>query len=132
VITDGNPAYTEALRKEASPGKPLIHVVGPLAGPVTNNLIERLNQTIKKRAENALHFNGQSGAETFSKAFEIFYNYIRPHLALNSATPAEKAGIMEKTNWHELIMAANKTLSKKRASGTRTSCKDRNGCLNLA
>jgi len=113
VITDGNPAYTEALRNEASPGKPLIHVVGPLAGPVTNNRIERLNQTIKKRAENALHFNGECGAETFSKAFEIFYNYIRPHLTLNSATPAEKAGIMEKTNWHELIMAASKMRSKK-------------------
>jgi putative transposase len=118
VITDGNPAYTEALRKEASPGKPLIHVVGPLAGPVTNNRVERLNQTIKRRAKGTTHFNKKEGVETFVNAFGIFYNFIRSHSALNYATPAEKAGIIKKTNWHELIMSAKRAQRGK--TGSRT------------
>ena len=112
LVTDGNPAYTKALRDGVSLGKPLIHVVGPLAGPVTNNRVERLNQTIKKRAKGAVHFNDQKGVETFMKAFEVFYNFIRPHSALGYVTPAEKAGIARKTSWYELISLACKGSSE--------------------
>lgn len=106
VITDGNPSYAKALAKEAKDNQPLIHVIGPLAGPISNNLVERFNQTIKKRAKVAVHFNESRGVETFMQAFSIYYNFIRPHQALGNSTPAEKAGIMEKTNWRELIMLA--------------------------
>lgn len=105
-ITDGNPAYSKALKNATKLGTPMIHVVGPLTGPITNNRSERLNQTVKKRVKNAIHFNSENGIEAFVKAFEIYYNFIRPHFALGNATPAEKAGIMPKTSWKELIKLA--------------------------
>lgn len=105
-VTDGNPAYSKALKNAIKLGTPIIHVVGPLAGPITNNRSERLNQTVKKRVKNAIHFNSESGIEAFVKAFEIYYNFIRPHQALGNITPAEKAGIMPKTSWKDLIILA--------------------------
>jgi len=46
IVSDGNPAYHRAIENELR-GIPLVHVVGPLAGPITNNRSERLNQTVK-------------------------------------------------------------------------------------
>ncbi|MCX8153616.1 MAG: IS6 family transposase [Candidatus Bathyarchaeota archaeon] len=106
LVSDGNPAYSKALKNAIKPSTPIIHVVGPLAGPITNNRSERLNQTVKRRVRKAIHFNSKEGAESFMKAFEVFYNFIRPHQALENYTPAEKAGIMEKTSWHRLIKMA--------------------------
>lgn len=104
IVTDGNPAYHEAIKESVN--KPLIHVIGPLSGPVSNNMVERLNQTIQKRAKNATHFNSDEGVEIFAKAFEIFYNYIKQHRSLNYDTPAQKAGLTKNTDWLQLIIKA--------------------------
>ena len=41
---------------------------------------------------------------------QLFYNYIRPHMALDEATPAERAGIHIKGNdkWLTIIQNASK------------------------
>lgn len=45
IVSDGNVAYQKALQTEVE-HKPLIHIIGPLSGPVSNNRVEKLNQTI--------------------------------------------------------------------------------------
>lgn len=42
--------------------------------------------------------------------YQIYHNYIRPHMALNGQTPADKAGIrIEGSNkWKTLIQNASK------------------------
>jgi hypothetical protein len=39
-----------------------------------------------------------------SKGFQIYYNFVKPHQALNGQTPAQKAGIgtSERNKWLEL------------------------------
>ncbi len=40
------------------------------------------------------------------KSYRIYYNFIRPHMALDGKTPAEKAGIdlgLGEKKWEELI-----------------------------
>lgn len=42
--------------------------------------------------------------------YQIFYNYVRPHMSLNNQTPADRAGIIIKGNnkWLTLIQNASK------------------------
>jgi len=50
-------------------------------------------------------------AQTIIDGFRIYYNFIRPHMALNGKTPAEKSGIakLEQNKWLSLI---KKSISK--------------------
>lgn len=42
--------------------------------------------------------------------YQIFHNYVRPHMGLNGQTPAEKCGIIieGKDKWKTLIQNASK------------------------
>jgi len=61
--------------------------------------------------------DNDKSAEKMLEANRIYYNYIRPHQALNGKTPAEKAGIdlqLEGNKWEELIKRAKRTQNKER------------------
>lgn len=49
--------------------------------------------------------------------YQLFHNYIRPHMALNGKTPAEQAGItIEGDNkWLTLIQNAKSNVTRERA-----------------
>ena len=36
----------------------------------------------------------------------IYYNFIKPHQALNGQTPAEKTGIQQKNKWKDLLKSS--------------------------
>jgi len=41
------------------------------------------------------------------EGFDIYYNFIRPHMALNDKTPAEKAGLslnLDQNRWLSLLL----------------------------
>ena len=44
-------------------------------------------------------------AQTIIDGFRIYYNFIRPHMALNGKTPAEESGITkpQQNKWKSLI-----------------------------
>jgi hypothetical protein len=49
-------------------------------------------------------------ARTIIDGFRIYYNFIRPHMALKGKTPAEKAGIrisIDRNRWLALINRLN-------------------------
>jgi hypothetical protein len=49
-----------------------------------------------------------STAQTMMDGMKIYYNFIRPHMALNGQTPAEKAKTskLEQNRWRNLIVQA--------------------------
>ena len=50
-------------------------------------------------------------AQTMMDGMRIYYNFIRPHTALNGKTPAQKAKLVddvEKIDWKSLIKKATK------------------------
>ena len=58
---------------------------------INNSLFECQNGTVRNRIKTVLGFNSENPALLF--LFMIHYNFVRPHMGLNSKTPAEVMGI---------------------------------------
>lgn len=75
---------------------------------MNNNKMERLNGEIRDREKT---MRGLKKIDTpILKGYEIFHNYIRPHMGLEGKTPSEVAGIkVEGDNkWITLIQNASR------------------------
>ena len=112
LITDGLPAYREAYLKEYFT-KQMPRTVHEshitLKGDRNNNMMERLNGEIRDREKvmRGLKINDTP----ILTGYQIFHNYIRPHMSLDGKTPSEVAGIkVEGDNkWITLIQNASKS-----------------------
>jgi len=106
VISDGLQAYKQAFNKEFFTLKHprtehISHI--RLSGDLNNNLIERLHGTKREREK---VMRGLKTEETpIIPLQDIYYNYVRPHKALEGKTPAETAGIgiEDRNKWLGLI-----------------------------
>jgi transposase-like protein len=68
----------------------------------TNNIVERLHETVKERTRPMRGFKNQDSARAILGGYVVNYNFARPHLSLKGKTPAEQAGI-EVKGWKNLI-----------------------------
>ena len=110
LITDGLPAYHDACLKEywtqrkASRTKHIRHIT--LQGQRNNNKMERFNGEIRDR-EKVMRSLKTTDTPIIS-GYQIFHNYLRPHIALNGKTPAEVCGIKVQgsNKWLTLIQNA--------------------------
>ena len=114
VVTDGLRAYQRAITKEFHTMKAPIteHIRVPnIRNRSNNNMVERLHGTIRERNKVMRGLEDEPTAQTIIDGFRIYYNFIRPHMALDGETPAEKAGIskLEKNKWFNLIKKATKS-----------------------
>jgi len=77
---------------------------------VNNNVIERVNGTIRDKVKVMRGFKSIEGANAIMSGFIVHYNFIRPHMSLNGLTPAQASGINLGLNggnrWAELIKLA--------------------------
>jgi transposase-like protein len=109
-ITDGAHNFMDAYKKEfwTIKGHKSIHVRHiHMHGDKNNNKMERLNGEIRDREK---VFRGLKKDDSVAIAgYQIYHNYIRPHMALNGQTPSEKAGIKIEGNnkWITLIQNVN-------------------------
>ena len=74
-----------------------------------NQNIERLNGTTRDRIKPMRGFQNERTAEIMTSAFRNYYNFIKPHNAINGFTPAGMAGIgVENSHnkWDELLKRA--------------------------
>lgn len=105
-ITDGNPAYPDALhfinaqRRAQAAGQPYTHhkVIGLQNLDSESEeyrhykqLIERLNRTYKHHTRVANGFGAWNGAIALTALFVTHYNFLRPHMALNYQAPIPNA-----------------------------------------
>jgi transposase-like protein len=120
VVTDGLRAYQDAFNKEffTLRNPRTIHVrLAGLRKETNNNVIERLHGTVRERTKVMRGLGNENSAQTIIDGNRIYYNFIRPHIALNGLTPAEMAGInleLQDNRWLSLIRQSikAKTVSK--------------------
>lgn len=114
IITDKLPAYKQAVTKEFyTMKKPRTQHVKfkNIRERTNNNIVERLHGTLKERTKVMRGLDNDETAQKMMDANRIYYNYLRPHQALNGKTPAEKAGIdlqLEGNKWGHLIKRAKR------------------------
>jgi len=117
LVTDGLKSYGAAIdakRKEGSMRSTAHHASG--LQDAKNNRMERMHGTVKERTKLLRGLHDIRSGRLFMDGLETYYNYVRPHLALNGGTPAESAGIglRGRNKWLSLITAASKADVRRR------------------
>jgi putative transposase len=109
LFTDGSVAYDEAFHEafhshfKASRVE-WVRRVG-IRARETNNIVERLHETVKERVRPMRGLKNQDSARNFLDGYVVNYNFARPHMSLKGQTPAQVAGI-EVKGWKALIEGA--------------------------
>jgi transposase-like protein len=78
-----------------------------------NNIVERLNGTIRERTKVMRSLQNQIGANEICAGMQVYYNYIRPHQGIVGMTPAQRAQIpvnLSGNRWKTMIDLATKTI----------------------
>ena len=107
ILTDGLSSYGPAAQKEFPNA---VHISGiGIQGRVNNNRMERYHGTFKERSKvmRAL----KKPDSPFIDGQRVYYDYLRPHIALGGKTPAQAAGIelnLTDNKWETLIKKASK------------------------
>jgi putative transposase len=110
LITDGARNFEEGFRKEFWERKGVrpVHVRHiHFKNDMNNNKMERMNGEFRDR-EKIVRGLKKMDSPMFD-GYQIYHNYIRPHMGLDGATPADKAGIeiKGKDKWETLIQNAS-------------------------
>jgi transposase-like protein len=109
IVTDGLPAYNKGVRNEfTTKTKETIHIKGVgLRHQHNNNHVERLHGTIRDR-EKTMRAVKKSDTPVID-GHKLYYNFIKPHEAIDGKTPAEQAGINiegDENKWMNLLQKA--------------------------
>ena len=108
IVSDGLKSYKGAVKRL----RIRKHVSSPrFVDPGNNNIVERLNGTLRPRYTLTLGLGGLESGRDMARGLRFYYNHIRPHTALGGRTPSDIAGIKVKglNRWLALIgKASNK------------------------
>ena len=95
IITDGLHSYSEAYRKEfwtVNRENRTIHIRNVhLQGDMNNNQMERLNGEFRDREKVVRGIKKVDSV--IIDGYQLYHNYVRPHMALDGNTPADMCGI---------------------------------------
>jgi len=114
VVTDKLHAYNRAFKREfyTNTAPRPIHVrLKNIRQGTNNNIVERLHGTVRERTKVMRGLDNEQSAMKAIEGQRMYYNHIRPHMALNGRTPAEVAGLdlqLGPNTWQSLIVKAAK------------------------
>ena len=119
LITDGLAAYVEGSDRVF--GLRTHHdVSGGIRAEDNNNLMERLNGTIRERTKVMRGMKSKETAETVLDGWNLHYNYMRPHEALGGKTPAQVAkSETSLKNWEDVARLDVRPVSHARSQAER-------------
>jgi transposase-like protein len=112
IFTDSLRGYGDGIAFAFPQNKPEHIANSGIRKPhATNNRIERLNGTVRERVKVQ---RGWKTMETpLAEGQRIHYNFVKPHMALDGQTPAERAGVgvQGENKWLSLMKASLTTRS---------------------
>lgn len=116
AVTDKLPSYLDI-----SYGKDAEHRQGsPFSAEASTSLIERFHGTLKDRTKVMRGFRDFETLSEFINGFITYYNFMRPHEALEGKTPAEVAKIdYDVKNWADVCHISVISQHKPRSSRAR-------------
>jgi transposase-like protein len=123
IITDGAPNFGAGIDAEFYREKKQLALVHErdirFGGQIHNNKMERMNGEIRDR-EKVVRGVKKSDSPLIA-GYQIYHNYVRPHMALDGKTPADLAGIdvQGENKWLTLIQNASVSQNAK-PNGERT------------
>lgn len=104
MVTDGLPSYKKAFNAEFyDHHQSCKHIADVALQESLNNVLERMHGSIREREK---IMRGIKVDDTpIIPMNQIYYNFVRPHMGLEGATPAEAAGvgIEEENKWMGLL-----------------------------
>ena len=101
VYTDALRAYREGISKTLGNNVEHIAKCGITKPHANNNRVERLNGTLRERVK--VQRGWKTHKSAISEGQRIYYNFVKPHEALDGKTPAEKVGIKGNKKWESLF-----------------------------
>ncbi|MBI2165152.1 MAG: IS6 family transposase [Chloroflexi bacterium] len=110
IVTDRLKAYPEGI--ESIFGAEARHVQsGGIRAKINNNLVERLQGTVRERTKVMRGLQNRETAQAFLDGWRVDYNYFRPHESLGNRTPASVLGIESPLkDWGQVARLEDKTL----------------------
>ncbi len=120
IITDGLQSYNRAIKKEFSTWRLPRTKHTRLAGirkKRNNNRIERYHGSFRERDKVVRGF--KKGNNILTDSYRTYYNFVRPHQALDGKTPSEVADIsldLGNNRWNGLLKCSmeNKPIAKRK------------------
>jgi len=113
MVTDGLASYKQAFNAEFyDRHQSCKHVADVALQESLNNVLERMHGSIREREK---IMRGIKVDDTpIIPMNQIYYNFVRPHMGLNGATPAEAAGIgiFGENRWAELLQQSIRNAEK--------------------
>ena len=108
VYTDALKAYREGISQTLGYKVDHIPKCGITKPHANNNRVERLNGTLRERVKVQRGWKNPKSA--IAEGQRIYYNFVKPHQALDGKTPAEKVGVSvnNKDRWMNLLKSKNK------------------------
>jgi len=109
IFTDGLDSY-RAEYKPIKEAPAHIANVG-IRSHMGNHRVERLHNSMREREKVMRHLKRAKSADKVFKGYRAYYNFVRPHMALENHTPAEIAAIplqLGTNKWLDLIRQAAK------------------------
>ncbi|MBI3640680.1 MAG: DDE-type integrase/transposase/recombinase [Thaumarchaeota archaeon] len=116
IITDGLRSYAEAYQKEfweIDRTKRTLHIKHiRLQGDMNNNKMERMNGEFRDREKVVRGIKKKDSV--LIGGYQMYHNYLRPHMALDGKTPSEKCGIeiQGDNKWLTIIQNAKNQYEK--------------------
>jgi transposase-like protein len=74
-----------------------------------NHRVERLHNSMREREKVMRHLKKAHSADKVFKGYRAYYNFVRPHMALENHTPAQAAAVpiqLGTNRWLDLIRQA--------------------------
>ena len=105
VVSDRYSAYKVPVKSIFDGAK---HIrVQSFKDDISNNLIECFNKQFKAWYKTKQGFSSFESANNLISLFVFFFNFVRPHSALNGLTPAQVAGLnLSKQRKREFLLVA--------------------------